>query len=88
MFTSRDIADYYNQTLNHYQNWWNLDKNMAVHYGIWDSHTRNFQESLTNTNLVLMNMAFIAHGDKILDAGCGVGGSAFFLAQNKKVIVT
>jgi cyclopropane fatty-acyl-phospholipid synthase-like methyltransferase len=88
MFTSRDIADYYNQTLNHYQNWWNLDKNMAVHYGIWDSNTQNFQESLTNTNLVLMNMASIADGDKILDAGCGVGGSSFYLAQNKRVDVT
>ncbi len=88
MFSSRDIADYYNQTLNHYQNWWQLDKNLSVHYGIWDTNTSNFQDSLINTNKVLMNMASIVEGEKILDAGCGVGGSAFYLAKNKKANVT
>ena len=88
MFTSRDIADYYNQTLNHYQNWWRLDNNLAVHYGIWDKNTRNFQESLANTNKVLMEMATIKEGEHILDAGCGVGGSAFYLAVHRKAKVT
>ncbi|MBC8319485.1 MAG: class I SAM-dependent methyltransferase [Bacteroidetes bacterium] len=88
MFTSRDIADYYNQTLVHYQNWWHLDCNLAVHYGIWDENTRNFQESLTNTNKVLMEMASIKDGEQILDAGCGVGGSAFFLAKHRKAKVS
>ncbi len=87
MFTSRDIADYYNQTLNHYQNWWRLDSNLAVHYGIWDKNTRNFQESLANTNKVLMEMAAIKEGEHILDAGCGVGGSAFYLAKYRKAKV-
>ena len=87
MFTNRDIADYYNQTLNHYQNWWQLDHNLAVHYGIWDKSTRNFQESLINTNKVLMEMADIKDGERILDAGCGVGGSAIYLAKNKDVAV-
>jgi len=88
MFTSKDIADYYNQTLNHYQNWWQLDKNLAVHYGIWDKNIRSFQDSLINTNRVLMDFASVEDGDKILDAGCGVGGSAFFLAKNKNAVVT
>ncbi len=88
MFTTRDIADYYNQTLNHYQNWWRLDNNLAVHYGIWDNNTSNFQESLANTNKVLMDIAGIEKEVKILDAGCGVGGSAFYLAKKRKAIVT
>ncbi|MFK5855089.1 MAG: methyltransferase domain-containing protein [Bacteroidota bacterium] len=88
MFTTRDIADYYNQTLNHYQNWWRLDNNLAVHYGIWDDSTRNFQDSLANTNKVLMDIADIKSGEKILDAGCGVGGSAFYLAKKRRAIVT
>jgi len=87
MFTNRDVADYYNQTINHYQNWWRLNHNLAVHYGIWDKNTSNFQESLTNTNKVLMEIADIKEGERILDAGCGVGGSAFYLAirRNAKV---
>lgn len=87
MFTNRDIADYYNQTLNHYQNWWRLDQNLAVHYGIWDKSTGSFQESLINTNKVLMEMAAIVDGERILDAGCGVGGSAIYLAKNRDVTV-
>ncbi len=87
MFTNRDVADYYNQTLNHYQNWWKLNINMAVHYGIWDKNTSNFQESLANTNKVLMEIADIKEGEKILDAGCGVGGSAFYLAVHRNAKV-
>lgn len=78
----KNIADYYNQTLNHYKNWWKLDRNLSVHYGIWDKNTANFQESLQNTNKVLAKIAGITSKDKILDAGCGVGGSAFYLNLN------
>ena len=85
--TNQNIANYYNQTLNHYQNWWRLDNNLAVHYGIWDSQTKNFQEALANTNKVLMNFADINEGDQVLDAGCGVGGSAFYLAKQKNARV-
>ncbi len=88
MYTPRDIADYYNQTLNHYQNWWKLDKNLAVHYGIWDVDTKSFQDSLINTNKVLMEIADIKEGERVLDAGCGVGGSAFYLAKNRQAKVT
>ncbi len=87
MFTKRDIADYYNQTLNHYQNWWGLNQNLAVHYGIWDEKTNNFQEALINTNKVLLEIACISEGESILDAGCGVGGSAFYLAKNRNARV-
>ncbi len=88
MFSTRDIADYYNQTLNHYQYWWQLDKNLSVHYGIWDSSTKNFQEALINTNRVLTDIAGIKSSDIVLDAGCGVGGSAFFIAKTIKAKVT
>lgn len=87
MSTNREIADYYNQTLNHYQNWWKLNNNLAVHYGIWDDGITSFQESLKNTNHVLSNIAAIKNGDRILDAGCGVGGSSFYLASKFDVHV-
>ena len=87
-FTNRDIADYYNQTLNHYQKWWKLNKVMAVHYGMWDDTTKTFAEALENTNRKLMEVAEVKTGERILDAGCGVGGSAFYLANKKNAIVT
>jgi cyclopropane fatty-acyl-phospholipid synthase-like methyltransferase len=86
--TNRNIADYYNQTLNHYQTWWKLDQVLAVHYGIWDSTTKNFSESLINTNRILMEAAEVGQFSRVLDAGCGVGGSAFYLAKEKEAKVT
>lgn len=87
-FTTKDIADYYDQTLNHYQRWWKLDKTLAVHYGFWDKHTKNFEQALENTNHFLADLAVIQPDTRILDAGCGVGGSAFFLALKYKAKVT
>ncbi len=87
-FTNRDIADYYNQTLNHYQKWWNLDDVLAVHYGMWEDNTSNFKEALLNTNKTLMDIAEVQNDERILDAGCGVGGSAFYLAREKEARVT
>ncbi len=88
MFTSEDIAEYYNLTQVHYEKWWDLRNTLSLHYGIWDDTTNNFKEALVNTNKVLMNICEIKDGDKILDAGCGVGGAAFFLSQKKNVSVT
>ncbi len=88
MFSNRDVADYYNQTQIHYKKWWKLDKYLSVHYGIWDSSTRNFSEALLNTNKILAEIAGINEGERILDAGCGVGGSGVFLAKSKKAKVS
>lgn len=88
MFTTRDIADYYNQTLNHYQQWWRLDNALAVHYGYWDDETKNFVQALEKTNRVLLEMAGVRSEDKVLDAGCGVGGTAFYIASRTGAKVT
>lgn len=87
-FKQSDVADYYNNTLNHYEQWWGLDKNLSLHYGIWEDGIKNFNESLVNTNRVLMRLGNITKSDKILDAGCGVGGAALFLNKELDVSVT
>ena len=81
MFDQKDIAAYYDQTEVHYQRFWDLEKSKALHYGIWDKETKSFKESLLNTNKELAGKAQIRETDMVLDAGCGVGGSAFFLAK-------
>ncbi len=85
MISNNDIADYYNQTLNHYQTWWNLDKVMALHYGMHDTRTKNFTEELVNTNRFMAEMAELKTGEKVLDAGCGVGGSLFYMARQYNI---
>lgn len=87
-FSTRDIADYYNQTMHHYQRWWKLNNNLAVHYGFWEPNVKSFQQALKNTNVYLLNAADIKQNERILDAGCGVGGSCFFLAKARNARVT
>ena len=88
MFTRSDVAAYYNSTQNHYVSWWNLNQHLSLHYGIWDEHTQSFTDSIINTNKLLLEAADITSTDRVLDAGCGVGGSAFYIHESTGAKVT
>jgi tocopherol O-methyltransferase len=81
LFSNKDITDYYNQTLNHYTIWWKLSSAFSVHYGMWFKGTKSFVEALINTNKEMARIAEINSEHTLLDAGCGVGGAAFFLTE-------
>lgn len=87
MFSKREIADYYNTTQVHYERWWDLKRGLSLHYGIWGKDTKNFKQSLENTNRILMELSTISESDKVLDAGCGVGGAALYINENKNAEV-
>ena len=80
-FTNKEIADYYDQTVPHYRTLWDLNHSLAIHYGIWEPGIKTFRQSLQNTNRVLAEKAGVRQAYYILDAGCGVGGSAIYLAK-------
>jgi cyclopropane fatty-acyl-phospholipid synthase-like methyltransferase len=82
MFSKKDIARYYDLSETHYRLFWNLNKSKSLHYGYWDSSTKTFNDALLNINKVLARYANISKQDTVLDAGCGVGGSAIWLAKN------
>lgn len=82
MFSKEDIARYYDLSESHYRLFWDLDKSKSLHYGYWDSSTKNFSEALLNINKILAQYAAISKEDLVLDAGCGVGGSSVWLAKN------
>lgn len=88
MFTHHDIARYYDLSEAHYRLFWKLDRSRSLHYGYWDSSTRNFHEALININRVLADKAAITKEDRVLDAGCGVGGSSLWLAGERGCTVT
>lgn len=81
VFSPADIAEYYEKTEVHYRRGWDLSHSLAMHYGYWDNRTENFRHSLHRMNEVLATFGQIKAGEKVLDAGCGVGGSSIFLAQ-------
>ena len=75
------IIDYYDQCEIDYRINWRLDRSMALHYGYWDWSTWTFGQALKKTNDVLIKRAHIKPGERVLDAGCGVGGSSIHLAR-------
>lgn len=80
-FSPADIAEYYEKTEVHYRRGWDLSRSLAMHYGYWDKRTKDFRHSLHRMNEVLSSFGQIKAGEKVLDAGCGVGGSSIFLAE-------
>ncbi|NEV94632.1 methyltransferase domain-containing protein [Psychroflexus sp. YR1-1] len=84
--SKKDIIEYYDYTLPFYKYFYHGDTH-GIHYGYWDSKTKNHNEALLNTNQFLSEKALIKSDDYILDAGCGVGGSSIWLAKNYKTRV-
>ena len=79
----RAIISYYDSTWPDYRWLWLNRRNMAIHFGYRDQRRCSHAESLLNTNRVLADLAAIQPGDRVLDAGCGVGGSAVWLAKHR-----
>lgn len=76
----KKIIEYYKDTENAYKDSWDLNNSLAIHYGYWDGKVKSFPESLLRMNEVMIEAATIQSTDKVLDAGCGVGGSSIFMA--------
>ena len=84
----KNIVEYYNSTEHSYKDAWDLNNSLAIHYGYWDSTVKSFSQSLLRMNEIMIEAAEIKSSDKVLDAGCGVGGSSIFIATNKGCNVT
>src|SRR5690606_31885372 len=61
---------------------------LAIHYPLWLPGTSTMDEALQNPNRVMAEAAGVARGMHVLDAGCGLGHSAFWLAETFGVRVT
>lgn len=82
------ISDYYDYTLPFYRIFWHKNSDSyALHYGFWEKDTKDLNEALVNTNRFLAKKATITSSDIVLDTGCGIGGSAIWLAKNFQVHV-
>jgi tocopherol O-methyltransferase len=75
------VRDYYDSTWLDYRLFWMNPQNRALHFGYWDSNTHSHPESLLNMNQALASRVGIRPGQRILDAGCGVGGTSIWLAK-------
>ena len=83
-----DTARHYDDCYWDYRTAWFNNENLALHYGYWDEHTKTHSEALLNKNRILAEIAGIGPNDRVLDAGCGLGGSAIWLAKQRGSRVT
>ena len=83
-----EIIEYYNTCETDYRTFWDLDRSMAMHAGFWDHQTTTLHEALARENEVLAEFAEIKSHERVLDAGCGIGGSSLFLAKRYGCQVT
>jgi cyclopropane fatty-acyl-phospholipid synthase-like methyltransferase len=81
------IVGYYDATWLDYRMLWLNPDNLAVHFGYTDETTRSHTDALKNMNRVLADRVQLEPGERVLDAGCGVGGSSLWLAKERGVDV-
>lgn len=86
--SNQNIIDYYDSTKFDYWFGLGLDFHNGLHFGYWDEGVKNQFQAICNLNNVLAQKASIKPGDRVLDAGCGVGGSSIWLAQKNNANVT
>lgn len=75
------VSDYYDKCYWHYKMFWTDSESLAIHYGFWESDTKSKKESLINQYKEMLAALDISSKDLVLDAGCGVGGASFWLAE-------
>lgn len=75
------VRAYYDECHTDYRFIWRSHKNLCIHYGFHDAEHPGHHEALVNMNRVMCRRAAIRKGDQVLDAGCGIGGSAIFVAE-------
>ena len=84
---AEQIVTYYDDCEIDYKWLWHLNGNNAMHYGLWKEDTISLREALQNMNEYVTGKLQLAPGQKILDAGCGVGGTAIHICNTWDVTV-
>jgi tocopherol O-methyltransferase len=78
-----DLSAYYEATWFDYRALWLNPDNRALHFGYWRDGITNHAESLVEINCVMADSVGLQKGEQVLDAGCGVGGTSFWLAEQR-----
>lgn len=86
--TATEIRSYYRSTFPDYRDFWMDNDNLSMHFGYRDRAATDHAASLIKANEVLADLTKIGAGDRVLDAGCGIGGGSLWLAKNRGARVT
>lgn len=78
-----DVIRYYERFWTQAELWWETDKTLAIHLGYYDKGISSHTDAVLHMNDVAWELLTIDGENpcRILDAGCGVGGTSIYLSQ-------
>ncbi|MDX2181748.1 MAG: methyltransferase domain-containing protein [Bryobacteraceae bacterium] len=82
------VERYYNECHVDYRVVWRSHRNLCIHFGYFDAEHTDHRSAVENMNRQMLRRTKIGPTDRTLDAGCGVGGSSFFIASRTGARVT
>ncbi len=77
------IVSYYQDCEFQFKTSWHLEDCLTMNFGYWDETTTDLNTALLKKNEILADYVDLKATDKVLDLGCGVGGTLIYLAENK-----
>lgn len=84
----QSILDYYRESHVDYQMIWGSFRHLGLHYGYHDATHRGHNAAVLNMNRQVADRLQVQPGQHLLDAGCGIGGTSIWMAQNRGADVT
>jgi len=72
------IRQHYDIASSYYHSLWGIH----IHHGYWKTGTESKEEAQENLIRLLIDKAQIKNNQRILDVGCGMGGSSIYLTQH------
>lgn len=78
----QQVVDYFEGTRWDYRHLWRSEKAGALHFGFYDRRIRNHVTALRRMTGYLASVVGITPEDRIMDAGCGIGGCAIRIADH------
>jgi len=84
MSKSKDLViEYYQHYWPKFVQWWAVDETLGIHYGYFEKGIHTHKEAILNMNDYVWSLIGLENREssRILDAGCGVGGTSIYLAK-------
>lgn len=75
------IKNYYKYSQWFYNVFYSYLNANSMHHGIWTNEVKNLKQACEKTNQIIIDKTGITKSNLVLDAGCGIAGTATYIAQ-------
>jgi tocopherol O-methyltransferase len=82
------IARYYREAEFDYNAVWRTNRNLAMHFGFDGGPVRGHDNSIVLANRRLADLAMVDNDTRVVDFGCGRGGTSIWLAKERNCLAT